>query len=502
MRTLILLTTALLLGAETAASQEAPSTLSLREAIDLALEYSPDYRARLNDEAVADWGVRSAYASFLPSATASGGLSYQEGGQARIGGFTAGDIGLNQAPDYYYSSYNLSVGLGLSGADFYQVGREKASRRSLLASLEVAGQTLEANVTRQYMSALRARDAVELARAELERAEANLRLAEARYDVQAGTAMEAKQAGVERGRAQVGLLQAEGTLHNQKVRLLELIGADVDAEVELTTEVPVFEPQWSVASLVEAAMASQPELEAARASTDAADAGVGMARSAFWPSLSLSTGLSGYTRRVGSDAFLIAQAQRQATDTREQCQAQNDLLRRLTPPMPALDCSVFEFTDDDRAALLATNDEFPFQFVSEPLSVSLGLSIPVFQGLTRKHQLESARAQAADARWQLRARELAVRADIETAHRDLRTAFESVQLEERNLELARDQLRLAQERYRVGAAAFLELMEAETLMARADREYLLGVYAFQEALTALEQAVGQELATPNPVNGS
>ena len=45
-------------------------------------------------------------------------------------------------------------------------------------------------------------------------------------------------------------------------------------------------------------------------------------------------------------------------------------------------------------------------------------------------------------------------------------------------------------------AAFIELMEAEALMARADREYLSAVYTFQESLTALEQAVGQKLAIP------
>jgi outer membrane protein TolC len=69
-------------------------------------------------------------------------------------------------------------------------------------------------------------------------------------------------------------------------------------------------------------------------------------------------------------------------------------------------------------------------------------------------------------------------------------------LEESNLELARDQLRLAQERYRVGSAAFIELREAEAVMARADREYLSAVYTFQESLTALEEAVGQKLAIP------
>lgn len=493
---LISLTTALLVLASALPAQEAAVPLSLDEAVALAMENNPDYRSRLNDEGVADWGVRSAYGSLLPSASASGGLSYQQGGQARIGGFTAGDIGLNETPDYYYSSYSVSVGLGVSGADYYQVGREKASRRSVLASVEAAGQSLEAAVTRQYVAALRARDGVELARTELERAEANLSLAEARYAVEAATAIEAKQAQVELGRARVGLLRAEAALDNQKLRLFQLIGLDLGREVELTSEVSVFEPRWSLASLIDAAMASQPELDVARWSREAADAGVGMARSAYWPSLSLSTGLSGFTRRVGNDQYLIDQARSSAQSAVQQCEDVNLILTRLNPPVPAQNCDQYAFNDDMRSQILSQNDQFPFRFVGEPLSLSLGVSIPVFQGLTRKRQLEAARAQAEDARWQLRARELATRADVETAYRDLRTAYEAVQLEARNLELARDQLRLARERYRVGATAFIELLEAETLMARADREYLLGVYTFQEALTALEQAVGQPLTIP------
>lgn len=496
MHKLISCAAAMLLLAVPAIAQNAPASLTLDEALQLALQHNPDYRAQLNDEGVASWGVRSAYANFLPGATVSGGLSYQEGGQARIGGFTAGDIGLSSTPDYYYSSYSVSVGMGLSGADFYQVGREKASLRSLRASLESAGQTLEANVTRQYLAVLRSRDAVALARSELERAVANQSLADARFSVEAATAIEAKQAAVERGRAEVGVLRAEAVLHNQRVRLLELVGLDVSADVELTSDIPVFEPQWSLDSLLDAAMASQPELAAARASTAAADAGVGMARSAFWPSLSLSTGLAGYTRRVGSDQYLIDQARASANRAVQDCQGINLILERLSPPVQPEDCSKYEFTEEMRRTVLSQNDQFPFNFVGEPLSVSLGVSLPVFQGLDRKRQLEASRSQAEDARWQLRARELATRARVETSYRDLTTAFEAVRLEERNLELARDQLRLARERYRLGAAAFLELMEAETLMARADREYLLGVYTFQEALTALEHAVGQDLAIP------
>jgi outer membrane protein len=487
-----------LLAATPALAQDVgePLPLSLEEAIGMARENNPTYRSQLNDAAVADWGVRSAYANFLPTASVNGGVMFQEGGQIRIGSFTAGDIGLSSTPDYYYSSYGVNVSLGLSGADYFEVGRQKAQRRSVLAQLDEAAQTLEANVTRQYLSVLLARDAVDLAEAELERAEANLALAEARYEAEAVTVIEVKQAQVERGRAEVGLIRTRSDLSNQKVRLLELVGTEVDRPVTLTTEVTVFEPQWSLPSLLEAAVATQPSLKAARASTESAKAGVGVARSSFWPTLSFSTGLSGFTRRAGSDDFLIRQAQQQVDQARESCEATNELLSRLSPPLPPQDCSDIIFTEADRAAIVEQNNQFPFDFTTEPVSMSFGVSLPIFQGLNRKRQLETAVAQAEDAEWQLRARELKLRADVETAYRELRTAYEAARLEERNLELARDQLRLARERYRVGSAAFIELMEAEALMARADREYLSAVYTFQQSLTALEEAVGQKLATP------
>jgi outer membrane protein len=384
----------------------------------------------------------------------------------------------------------------VSGEDFYRIGQQKAARRAVLAGMDAASNTLEATVTRQYLAALRARDAVELARQELERAEANLSLAEARYAVRATTVIEPRQAEVERGRAEVALLRAEADYDTGKLRLLQQIGLDLDRDVELTTEVRVFEPQWDLSSLRAVASASQPDLVAARASTESAEAGIGIARSAFWPSLSISTGLSGFTRRAGSDQFLIDQARQSVDAERRNCVATNELLRRLNPPMPPQDCSQILFTEQMHQDIVASNRQFPFDFDREPFSVSLGLSLPIFQGLTRQRQLEAAHAQAEDTRLQARAEELRIHADVETAYLNLETAYRAAILEDRNRGVADDQLRLARERYRVGSASFIELLEAETLKARADRDYLLGVYDFQEALTALEAAVGQRLAVP------
>ena len=490
-----LLLTFLLIPA-TLTAQAAPLPLTLEEAIRLARENNPDYVSRLNDEGVAEWGLRSAYASFLPGASVSGSVSYQGGGEALIGGFTGGELGLGETPAYYYSNFSAGLSLGLSGADLYRVGREKAARRAVVADIEAAGRLLDNAVTGQYLAALRGRDAVALARKELARAEGNLALAQARFAVQSATAIETKQAEVERGRAEVELVRAEAAHATELLRLLQQLGIDLDRPVELTTEVSVFEPRWSVASLVEAAVATHPQLAASRAGVESARAGVGMARSAYFPSLSLTAGVSGFTRRAGDDQFLLTQAEQGMAQARSDCLVTNEILSRLNPPMPPQPCASLVVTDEMRASIINGNRQFPFDFETQPLSMSLGVSVPVFQGLTRQHQVESASAQADDARHRLRAEELRIGADVRAAHLSLAAAFRAHQLEARNRELAEDQLRLASERYRVGATSFLELMEAETVMARADRAYLLSIYAFREALALLESAVGQDLEIP------
>jgi outer membrane protein len=477
-------------------AQASPTPLSLSDALALAREHNPEYRTQLGEESVAEWGVRSAYASFLPTATVGGGMSYQGSGQARLGNFTSGDIGLGETPSYYFSSYSVGLSLGLDGSSFYRVGQEKASRDAVRARMDVAGQTLRARVTRQYLAALRLRDAVSLAHAELGRAEANLSLARARHAVESVTLLEVKQAEVERGRAEVEVVRAESGYETERLRLLQLMGVDLDRAVELTTAVRVFEPTWDEETLVRLALGEQPELDVARATAEAARSEVGMARSAFWPRLSMSTGLTGYTRRVGSDQYLIDAAESRLAEAARQCIDANDLLGRLNPPLPPQDCSQFVLTDVMRGDILDQNRQFPFNFHNEPFAMSVGVSVPVFQGLNRQRQLERAHASAEAARHRLRGEELRVQADVLASMGGLRAAYRAVQLEERNRELAEAQLSLARERYRLGAASFMELMEAETLKARADRSHLLGVYAFQEALTALEAAVGQDLAIP------
>jgi outer membrane protein len=493
LRLATLLLTLLLATSAPAAAQRA--TLTLDEAIALARSNNPDYQAQRTDVVVSDWNVRAAYAALLPGATASTGFQYQGSGSQRIGSFTGGDLGLSSTPSYLLSNYSLGFNYQLSGASVLAPRRERANRRAVEASIDAAGFNLDAQVTRQYLAFARALDAVQLARQELERAEDTRRLADARVQVGSAIPLEVMQADVQRGRAEVALLQAENETQTSQLRLIQVLGIELDREIVPTSDFEILPLQWTLDELVATATGAHPQIMAARAAQDAADQGVRIARSAYLPTVDVSTGVTGYTRQSTNNDFLVEQARVRIADQQSQCQLLNQISSGLTQPLPGtpVNCSQFTMTPDQEAQIRAGNSAFPFNFTREPIGASLRISLPLFQGLNRERQVEAARVAAQDARYRIRGEELRIRTEVSTAYLNATTAQRSVALEARNAELAEQQLRLARERYRLGASSFIEMQEAETAKARADRAQLTAIYNYHEALAALEAAVGRPL---------
>lgn len=477
------------------AAQQGPAVMTLDEAIQLAHRHNPGFQAVRNDLGPADWSVREAWGAFLPSAGVNGGMQYQASGSARFGVFTAEDLGFANTPSYYLSNYSIGLSYGLSAAMFSRLSAARAARRATEAEIDAAAYDLNHNVTNQYIVVVRARDLLELRRQELERARRTFELAQARVDVGSAIALEAKQAEVERGRAEVAVLRAENAWKIARLDLLRLIGVDVERPVRLSTEFTVFNPPWTEDELVQRTLASQPQLAALEARADAAAASLNTAQSAYLPTLQVSAGWSGYTREVGDPAYLMEQARVRASGQRESCELTNELSERLVRPLPGTpaDCSVFALTDADRTRILENNSVFPFSFTEQPFTVNIGLSFPIFQGFSRPRQVATARAQEKDTRATLRAERLRLRTTVVAMLQTLEMQYEAAILEARNKEVAAAQLELATARYRVGSASLLELTEAETLKAQADQAYLNAIYSFHTTLAQLEAAVGAPL---------
>jgi outer membrane protein TolC len=146
-----------------------------------------------------------------------------------------------------------------------------------------------------------------------------------------------------------------------------------------------------------------------------------------------------------------------------------------------------------RNNIVEGNSAFPFDFTRQPPSASLSVAIPIFPGLSRERQVEASRLQREDAEYLVREQELALRSDLAVGLGAVRTAYQSALLEQRNQTVADEQLRLARERYQLGAITFIDLVDAETVKAQADRQRLAAIYAYHDAITSLETVVGARL---------
>jgi outer membrane protein len=480
-------------------AQSAPGALSLEDALATALASNPRYLATRNDPSLSEWDVRAAYGQYLPTVSAGSSLSWQGGsGQQLIGGLTQAQLGVGSQPSYYISSYNFRIGHQLSYSTLLEPSRARATREATTAQVDAAGVTLGTEVTRAYLEVLRQQEQVALAKQQLERVRFDLRMARGRAEVGAGTQLDVMQAELQVGRSEVSVLQAENAEQTARLRLFQQMGVEGSgaAAVTLTTTFGLEQPTWELEPLYTLALDQNPLLRARRSTAEASRVGVKMARSAYYPSLSLSWGISGFARQASNTDFLIAQAQNSVANQAATCQFQNEIYRRLADPLPLLDCGRFSFTDEMRTSVVAGNQAFPFDFTRQPPSASLNISVPIFPGLSRERQLESARLQREDAEYQVREQELALRSDLAVGLGAVRTAYQSALLEERNQVVADEQLRLARERYQLGAITFIDLVDAETVKAQADRQRLAAIYAYHDAITSLEAVVGAPLRQP------
>jgi len=478
------------------------ATLTLAEALQQARANSPAYRQVVNNAGPANWAVRNAWASFLPSASVSGGLGYTGTGSSRFGGNLT-----NATPSIVSSSYTVGLQWQLDGAVISGPGLQSANRHAVEEDINNAGVQLENQISDQYLAALQAGAQVDVSRQQVERNRIFLQLAQARFSVGQATLLDVRQAQVTQGQSVVALLQNIQNENAAKIELFRRMGVSPPVPVEqidLTDEFPVVEPDYQLDQLLEIAGEQNPSLRALEARERAAAWSVRSAKSAFLPSLFAQAGWSGFSQQWTDRNALIQTTLQSAQAAAAQCQYQNDILTRLTSPHPAgtvPDCNAAAGlnaggTGLDPAVeqqLVDANDVFPFDFTAQPFQASISISLPIFTGFGRSLRLSQAKAAQQDADESLRAGALEVRAQVNTRFLAVRTAYQAIAVQEQSREAAREQLRLAQDRYRLGSGTSLELSDAQNAVQRAEGDYVNAVYAYHRALAALEAAVGRPL---------
>src|ERR1700682_5334037 len=299
-----LLFLSLVAGAVQASAQIAPrdstgqSTLTIDQAVELARRNNPELQQILNNRINANAAVRSAYGALLPSADASLGFQRQQGGQQIFNGASLG-----ARSDVNQSNYQIVVGYRINSATLITPSLQRANRDAVEADITGASETLRNNVAQQYLSVLQAEATADLQDSLVVASQQELILAQAREIVGSGTQLDVQRADVALGLQKVQALKARNQVEIEKLRLFQHMGVTQPASVKLVSRFPVVPLNLNLQELIGSARTQNPGVVALRSREHVADLQVRREKGEYSPTLSLSTGVGGYTYGYTSSNF-------------------------------------------------------------------------------------------------------------------------------------------------------------------------------------------------------
>ena len=419
-----------------AAQDAAPLRLTLAQAVEIAISPDGSARVKLAAEAARQAEARSAQARSALLPNLDGSVAWQS--QTR----NLEAVGLRldlPIPGFRFPSlvgpFNVldaRASVGQSVLDFSSIRRYQASRAGVKASEaeeESAVELAAGQTARAYLAALKAVADVEAVKANIDLAEAIVRLAESQKRAGTGTGIEITRAKVQLSNERQRLLVVENEGRRARLQLLRAMGTPLDTPVELADRLE-FVPVDAVAvgDAVARAAAERPDLKAQQDREANARLAASAARMERLPTVA---GFADYGS-IGSG------------------------LRRSLPTR----------------------------------TYGVAMKVPLFDGGRRgARRAESESQHRAE---QTRTRDLReqVALDVRLALDSLRSAEEQVKVAREGLQLAESELAQARRRYEAGVAVGLEVTDAQTRTERARDNQTAALFNHNLARIDLAQAMG------------
>jgi len=272
-----------LVSAEPLHAQD-PQTVSLDDAIRMALQVNPQMVRARGQVTNAAAGKRTAIGNWLPSLSTSSSYSTRPG-QERI----------DENTGLLYTPTSTSYSAGLSASmTLFSGFRRLAQNRSAGAdyrSAEASEIAQEFNVILQtkqaFFNAVAANELVRVAQRSIQRAEEQLRMSKDKLAAGSAIRSDTLRGRVEVGNAQLQLLNAQTQRETAEANLAQLIG--IDGPVQAIADSSLFTPvDVDTTALRIEAVAQSPAVIQADAAADAAAASVSVATAQYFPNVTAS----------------------------------------------------------------------------------------------------------------------------------------------------------------------------------------------------------------------
>src|SRR5262245_12505858 len=410
-------------------SESEPERITMEEAVERALDNSPELARANGTVTTTDWAERTALGAYLPSLSLNSGASrssssrFDERTQTTIEG----------ASQSYSAGLSLSYPIFTGGRRGAEMKRAEANGASADAVLVETRFGVILQTKTAFFNVQRQEELVQVAQGNVKRAEEALDAAQRGRGVGSATRADVGRAQLELNNAKQSVLSAQTQQRTASFALGALTGAQGAVGVRVDSLAVPRPLPVADAELVRQAVAQAPAIVSADAAVTAARAGTAVARAQYLPSLSLGSGYDWSNRE------------------------------------PAL-----------------TNGNTGW-------SLRLSMSYPIFNGFSRESQVANANVQLRTATAARTAAERQGRADVERVLGQLRLAEQQIKLAGDGLTVAREDLRVNQERYRLGMATILDLLLSQTSMRSAESDLVGARYDYEIARAELEALIGRQL---------
>ena len=424
--------------------------IPLQEAVNLAQQnYLPAIQAQGTIRSTAS-AVRSAYGEMLPNLNLSAGQTKSAG--ERLNNQTGVLNGYN-------GSWGYSTGLNaqLTVFDGFRARNDVRTQKANLEAANVNETSTQFNIAlqvkTQYNLILAAEESQTAAYAQLDVAEQQFQTSVAKLTAGAANLSDSLRGVVAIGNAQLAVLQARNTIRTASAALTRLVGTPYFVTAVLADTAERSLPPIDSNVVVLAALRG-PAVRAAEAQLNAQIASKKAAGAAYYPTVSLSLGVTGSGTH---NAYGLSPSR---TDT--------------------------VGTGSNRT--VGVSNPFPYSH-----TVGVSLSYPVFNRWTRENGIVVADVAVVNAEATLRDQRLGAQQNIVTQLAALHTAEEQIRLGQINVQASQEDLRVQQQRYALGAGTLLELLTTQNALVVARQQLITARLNYRNARAQIEAIIGQDL---------
>ena len=149
-------------------------------------------------------------------------------------------------------------------------------------------------------------------------------------------------------------------------------------------------------------------------------------------------------------------------------------------------------------AVIGEHTRFDVKFFPSAVnvsSISLGVSLPIWDDGRREIRVTQARVNRDVSRAIREDLERAARRDVTAAYEAYRTAQATTALSETAVVVAKENYRVQESRYRGGATTILDVLDAQLRLTQSEADLVQSRYAARLALAGLEAILGHRLFT-------